>query len=203
MTNTITDTLNAAYNGEINTTLAEALAVVAAHFYDPVQSVDMEGYATERNNFSWSQRMALQSVANMAYRQLYDTGLDSQKRVRGVAHKLDKARSYAKQTLRTATGGTEFDIQQVDRALDWVERLESEVAALDEMFHTAAAMYEAAVGEAFKPYAPWTAKSNGPRATNSDIADIRDRAARVLGEAFTPDVELQTDGVDTQEANVA
>lgn len=203
MTNLIQQDLDSALDGDTEVTLAQALATIAAHFHDPALGQDQEsGRYIERNQMGWSQRMALQSLANMAWRQLYDTATDKNGRVRGIAYKLDKARSYAKQLAMQLNGG-EIDIEAMNRAAGWIERMEVEEAALAEMYHTTAAMFEAATGDDFKPYEPW---SKGPasksKADDSQIADVKARMAKLgitVEETFTPN----TDGVETSDADAA
>ena len=203
MTNLIQQDLDSALNGETEVTLAQAVATIAAHFHDPAMRQDQQsGRYVESNQMGWSQRMAIQSLANMAWRQMYDTTVDKNGRVRGVHHKLDKARSYAKYLAMRANGG-EIDIEATNRAADWVERLEVEDTALEEMFHTAAAMYEAATGDNFKPYEPWVnGQKEVPQTDDAKLAEVQARMAR-LGITMASPLELNTDGVNTVEADVA
>lgn len=203
MNNLIQQDLDFALNGETQVTLAQAMAAIAAHFHDPALGQDQEsGRYIERNQMGWSQRMALQSLANMAWRQLHDTGTDKNGRARGIAYKLDSVRSYAKQLAMQINGG-EIDIEAMNRAAGWIERLEVEQSALEEMYHTAAAMFEAAIGETFEPYEPWTkVPSKKVKADDSQLADVKARMAKLgitVEETFTPN----TDGVNTVEADVA
>lgn len=203
MTNLIQQDLDSALNGETEVTLAQAVATIAAHFHDPAMGQDREsGTYVERNQMGWSQRMAIQSLANMAWRQLYDTTVDKSSRVRGIHHKLDKARSYAKNLAMKLNGG-EIDIEAMNRAADWIERLEVEYEALEEMFDTAAAMYEAATGDNFKPYEPWLkGQKEIPEADDAKVAEVQARMAR-LGITIAAPLELNTDGVNTVESDVA
>ena len=203
MTNLIQQDLDSALNGETEVTLAQAVATIAAHFHDPAMRQDQQsGRYVESNQMGWSQRMALQSLANMAWRQMYDTATDKNGRVRGISHKLDKARSYAKQ-LASQMNGTEIDIEAMNRAADWIERLEVEHTALEDMFHTTAAIFEAATGDNFKPYEPWSkGQASAPAADDSKVEEVKARMASLgitVAETFTPN----TDGVNTVEADVA
>ena len=99
--------------------------------------------------------------------------------------------------------GTEIDLEAMNRAADWIERLEAEYDALEEMYHAAAAVYEAATGDDFKPYEPWTTQVQKPVPTDSaKLAEVKARMASLgitVAETFTPN----TDGVNTVEADVA
>lgn len=202
MENVIITELNNSYTGEDGITLTQALARIAAQFYDPQNRQTQEGNWEEVNMQSWSQRLALQAVANMAWRQMHDTNLDRNKKPKGVAHKLDNARRYANQLGKVASD-QELDIEAMNNAADWIERLEAEYSALEELFHAAAAVYEAAVGEDFKPYEPWTTDKKRTAKVDSGAArDVMDRLAR-LGVTVDVAPELNTNGVDTNEANVA
>lgn len=203
MTNLIEQDLHNVITGETEVTLVQAIARIAAQFHDPALRQDQQsGKYVEVNQMGWSQRMAIQSLGNMAWRQMYDTTTDKNGRVRGIAHKLDKARSYAKQ-LATQMNGTEIDIEAMNRAADWIERLEAEHSALEEMFHAAAAVFEAATGDSFKPYEPWsTARGQAKPADDERMAEVKARMASLgitVAEQYTP----QTDGVATVEADVA
>ncbi len=203
MTNLINIDLNTAYEGNDNITLTQALARIAAQFYDPNMVMDRDsGTYTERNAQAWSQKLILQSIGNAAYRQLNDTAVGKDGRPRGVAHQLDRARNYAK-SLALRVTDTEIDLEALNRAADWIERTEAEVAALEEMFHTCAAVYEAATGEDFKPYAPWeTAVQKKPAASSASADAVKNRLA-LLGINVAVDAPLQTNGVETNERNVA
>ena len=201
MTNLIEQDLNAAYNGEVEITLTQALSRIAAEFYDPAQRYNQQtGRYDDVNNLGWDQRLALQSLANFAWRQLHDTSTDKNGRVRGVAHKLSRAQAHLKQTLATA-GGTEIDLNAIDQAAGWVERFEEQVTNLEDFYHSTAAVYEAATGDAFKPYEGWTT-AKAKTTTQVASTELQARLAR-LGMALPETTELQTNGVDTQEADVA
>ena len=203
MTNLIQDDLNNVITGETEVTLIQALARIAAQFHDPAMRQDRDtGAYNEVNQMSWSQRMAMQSLGNMAWRQMYDTGTDKNGRERGISHKLDKARSYAKQ-LVTQTNGTEIDLEAMNRAADWIERLEAEFHALDEMYHAAAAVYEAATGDDFKPYQPWTTAVRKPASTDSDkMSEVKARM-QALGINMPEHSAPNTNGVETSDVDAA
>lgn len=203
MTNLIQDELNNVITGETEVTLTQALARIAVQFHDPAMRLDQNtGAYNEVNNMSWSQRMAMQSLGNMAWRQMYDTGRDKNGRERGISHKLDKARTYAKEVAKQMNG-TEIDLEAMNRAADWIERLEAEYDALEEMYHAAAAVYEAATGDDFKPYEPWTTNVDKPVPTDSaKLAAVRARMAG-LGIKVPERSAPNTDGVETSDADAA
>jgi hypothetical protein len=203
MDNLINIDLNTSYRGEDKITLAQALCRIAAEFYDPQQYMDRDsGKYEERNTQAWSQKFILQAIANAAYRQLNDTTLGKDGRPRGVAHQLDRARNYAK-ALALRVTDTEIDIEALNRAADWIERLEAETSALEQMFYTSAAVYEAATGEDFAPYAPWQTATQKRGAAPSANADAVMHRLALLGVSVTPTADLQTSGVETNERNVA
>lgn len=206
--NIIEQAYEAAANGNTEMTLTNALSVLAAQFYDPAMRYNSEsGTYEERNDMAWSQRIILQSVANAAWKQMYDDNLDKNGKVKGVKHKLDQARKYAQQLARQ-DNGTEFDIEALNRAASWIERLEAEFGALEECFHTAAAVYEAAIGEAFRPYEGWRNNQQKPQAgqpmTQEKVDEIKARFARLgIDMSDNPVLELQTNGVETTDEEAA
>lgn len=204
--NTVEFDLNSAYRGESyvdpdqGITLVQAIARIAAEFYDPHQRYDREsGQYVESNAYDWDQRIALQSLGNFAWRQMHDTSTDNQGRVRGISHKLEKAKAHLKQTLAQADG-TEISLAAINRAVDWVERFEAQLCNLEDFFHTAAAVYEAAVGEPFKPYEGWTAKKDTSKKAASETAksELEARLA-AMGLSLPDNYEPQTNGVETSE----
>lgn len=198
--NIIVQELNAAYTEETEITLTQAIARIAAEFYDPYQRYDQQsGSYVDANSYAWDQRLALQSLGNFAWRQMHDTSTDSKGRPRGVSLKLDSARSQLKQTL-AQSDGTEISLNAINSAVDWVERFESQLSNLDNFFHVAAAVYEAAVGEPFKPFEPWTTQSNAPKNAASAVAktDLEARLA-AMGMSLPDTYEAQTNGVETSE----
>jgi len=203
MDNLINIDLNAAYNGEDNITLTQALARIAAEFYDPRMVMDRNsGTYTEVNAQAWSQKLILQSIGNAAYRQLQDTAVGKDGRPRGIEHQLDRARNYAK-ALGLRAGDMELDLEALNRAADWIERLEAETHALMSVYDTTAAMYEAATGEDFHPYAPWqTSMKKSAAASSAQADEVAARFAR-LGIDIKPSATLQTNGVESNERDVA
>jgi hypothetical protein len=203
MENLVNIDLNNAYTGKDDITLTQALARVAAEFYDPQMVMDHDkGTYYERNTQSWSQKLVLQSIANAAYRQLHDTAVGKDGRPRGLMHQLDRARNYAS-ALGLRVSDTEIDIEALNRAADWIERLEAEVHSLETMFTTCAAVYEAATGDDFSPYAPWeTSVKKKPAASSAKSDEVAARLAR-LGIVIKPEAALQTNGVESNERDVA
>ena len=203
MENLINIDLNIAYEGNDNVTLTQAVARIAAQFYDPSMTMDRDsGTYIERNTQAWSQKLILQAIGNAAYRQLNDTAVGKDGRPRGIAHQLDRARNYAK-SLALRVTDTEIDLEALNRAADWIERLEAEAMALSEMVDTCGAVYEAATGEDFKPYAPWETAVQKKTTASSANADAVKHRLSLLGISMAVDAPLQTNGVDTNERDVA
>lgn len=203
MENLVNIDVNKAYNGEDGITLTQALARIAAEFYDPNMVMDRDsGTYQERNAQSWSQKLMLQSIGNAAYRQLNDTSIGKDGRPRGIAHQLDRARNYAK-SLAMRTGDTEIDLEALNRAADWIERLEAEVYSLQSMIDNAAAVYECVTGEDFKPYAPWETTTKAQPQESSAKADAVKARLAILGIDVKVEASLQTNGVETNERDVA
>ena len=191
--------------------LNQAICAIADHFDDPRQVYNKEKGTYElRNDMSWTQRLILQALADKAWSQQYDTRYDKNGKVRGISHKLDQAREYAKNLARRFNG-TEFDIEAMNRAADWIERLESELQALDEFYHSVAAVYEFYTGDKHKPYEPWTTSKNAQsQSADSPLADsaaLEAAKARFaeIGIDINTDAayEPQTNGVETTEEDLA
>jgi len=204
MDNLINIDLNNSYTGKDDITLTQALCRIAAEFYDPSMVLDKDsGKYSERNAMAWSQKLVLQSIGNAAYRQLNDTSTGKDGRPRGLAHQLDRATSYAR-SLALRVSDTEIDLEALNRAADWIERLEAEVSALQTMIWTVGAVYEAATGEDFKPYAPWetAVQKKAPMQSSANADAVMTRLAR-LGITTNVDVQMNTFGVETNERDVA
>lgn len=201
MENLINIDVTAAYNGDTDITLAQAIARIAAEFYDPQMMMNQHsGAYEERNTMAWSQKIIIQSIANAAKRQLSDTNTNKDGRPRGLEHQLDRARNYTK-SLAMTSGGGEIDLEALARAASWIERLEAEVSALTDTFDTAAAVYEAVTGEDFVPYTPWE-KVAPKQPSSGKAAEIKQRLA-LLGIDMDGQTVAQTNGVDTNERDVA
>lgn len=205
---TAQDDLNAAYNGEVQISLSQAVARLAAEFYDPMIRNDRDtGQPVEVNADAWPQRLLIQAVANFAWTQLHDprtytvAGSTAQ-RVKGLVHKLDKAREFTRQ-VNANNDGTELRLKACINAAEWQARLESQVETMEEMYHTAADIFEAATGDAFKPYEPW-GKTFGERPVESQQAsdEMRQKAAEAMAAVgltlneSASQVKLDHDGVD-------
>lgn len=204
MENLINIDLNNSYTGKDDITLTQALCRVAAEFYDPSMVMDKDsGKYSERNAMAWSQKLVLQSIGNAAYRQLNDTSTGKDGRPRGLKYQLDRATSYAK-SLALRVSDTEIDLEALNRAADWIERLEAEVSALQAMIWTTGAVYEAATGEDFKPYAPWetAVQKKAPMQSSANADAVMARLA-MLGIDVKVDAARNTNGVETNERDVA
>lgn len=206
MTNLITEQLEAAYNGEDGITLEAALCRIAAEFYDPYAGTNQQtGVVEERNRMAFIQMKVLQNLANTVYADLYDprpyTDAKGVKRVKGIAHKADQARRYAKSLAARATAN---DGEALIRAADWLATLEAQEAELDAIYHTMAAVAEAATGNPFKPYEPWASHQY---VAKDDVQDEALAAAKeklaALGIAMNEPYVANTNGVETDESEAA
>lgn len=206
MTNLITEQLEAAYNGEDGITLEAALCRIAAQFYDPYAGTNQQtGVVEERNRMAFIQMKVLQNLANTVYADLYDprpyTDAKGVKRVKGIAHKADQARRYAKSLAARATAN---DGEALIRAADWLATLEAQEAELDAIYHTMAAVAEAATGNPFKPYEPWASHQY---VAKDDVQDEALAAAKeklaALGIAMNEPYVANTNGVETDESEAA
>lgn len=205
MDNLINIDLNNSYTGKDDITLTQALCRVAAEFYDPSMVMDKDsGKYSERNAMAWSQKLVLQSIGNAAYRQLNDTSTGKDGRPRGLKYQLDRAASYARSLAMRASDQIELDIEALNGAASWIERLEAEVSALQTMIWTAGAVYEAATGEDFKPYAPWetAVQKKAPMQSSANADAVMARLA-LLGIDVKIDAARNTNGVETNERDVA
>jgi hypothetical protein len=204
MDNLINIDLNNSYTGKDDITLTQALCRIAAEFYDPSMVLDKDsGKYNERNAMSWSQKLVLQSIGNAAYRQLNDTSTGKDGRPRGIVYQLDRARNYAKSVVIRA-GNMEIDLEALNNSANWIERLEAEVSALQTMIWTLGAVYEAATGEDFKPYAPWetAVQKKAPMQSSANADAVMTRLA-LLGIKVDIPQEMNTHGVETNERDVA
>lgn len=206
MTNLINDQLEAAYNGEDNITFEAALCRIAAQFYDPYAGTNQQtGVVEERNRMGFLQMKVLQNLANTVYADLYDprhyTDAKGVKRVKGIAHKADQARRYAKSLAARATAN---DGEALIRAADWLATLETQEAELDSIYHTIAAVAEAATGNPFKPYEPW---GSHEYVAKDDVQDEALAAAKeklaALGITLNEPYVANTNGVETDESEAA
>jgi nucleotide-binding universal stress UspA family protein len=206
MTNLITEQLEAAYNGEDGITLEAALCRIAAEFYDPYAGTNQQtGVVEERNRMAFIQMKVLQNLANTVYADLYEprpyTDAKGVKRVKGIAHKADQARRYAKSLAARATAN---DGEALIRAADWLATLEAQEAELDAIYHTIAAVAEAATGNPFKPYEPWASHQY---VAKDDVQDEALAAAKeklaALGIAMNEPYVANTNGVETDESEAA
>tara|TARA_R100000231_G_C5301395_1_gene157655 strand:- start:213 stop:905 length:693 start_codon:yes stop_codon:yes gene_type:complete len=187
--------LQAAYTGEAQITLTQALARICAEFYDSRLRYDREsGTYKEVNDLYYSQMAMISALANNIWAQMYDTRVNKQGYIKGTKHKLDRATAQLK-IVSKSCDGTEIALQAVDRAEGWVERLETQYAVQDEMYHTIAAMMEVATGITHKPLEPWTLDSGSESETDVKkdelIAKLAARGITLGEEGYVP----STDGV--------
>lgn len=194
--------LQAAYTGESNVTLTQALARICAELYDVRLKYDREsGQYKEHNNLGYAQMVTLSTLANSIWSQMYDTRVNSQGYVKGTAHKLDNATAKLKRVAKQCDG-TEIALQEVKSVKDWVERLQGELAIMDEMYHTIANVMEVATGRAHKPLQPWTTAPQAQPEANVE-ADILASELAAMGislgsesKAYVPETDGVGDGTN-------
>ena len=143
--------MNNAYTGKDDITFSQALARIAAEMYDPYNKFDNEtGVYVETNSHQWEQYFFFQNVANQVWASMYDTRTNKKGYVKGVAHKLEKARANLNKAA-AQHDGTEISINNMNQAADWVERLQDKLTMFDEMYQQIAAMMDCATGIPHKP----------------------------------------------------
>lgn len=195
----INSTLQSAYTGEDNVALSAAIARLCAEMYDPRMKLNQDtGAYEEVNSHEWEQLFFLQHIANHLWAAMYDTRTNSKGYVKGTKHKLDKALVNLKQAS-AQYDGTEIALEALDRAENWVQRLEEKQAMFEEMYHMFADFMEVACGKAHKPYEPWvTAVMAKPDASSDKEAEIAARLAE-RGLEMPVGIVANTDGVATEE----
>lgn len=195
----INSDLKAAYTGEDNVTLSQAIARLCAEFYDPRMVFDNDkGSYTEENIHKWEQMFFLQNIANHLWAKMYDTRMDKKGYVKGVAIKLDRATQHLKNVI-AKHDGTEISLNAIDQANDWQDRLQDKLAIYEEQYHMFADMMEVATGMAHKPYQPWTTAIDEAPAASSDKEDALAAKLAEKGIDLKPTSVANTDGVETQE----
>ena len=196
--------LEDAYKGADNVSLSAALARLCAEMYDPYMKLNQDtGAYEEVNSHQWEQFFFMQNIANHLWAAMYDTRLskpraDGKQYVKGVSIKLDLAQAHLKKCGKNYDG-TEIALEALDRAENWVQRLEEKQAMFEEMYHMVADFMEVACGMAHKPYEPWTKETeHAPAAQSDKEAEIAARLAE-RGIEMPLNKVANTDGVATEE----
>lgn len=203
LTSMIEEDMNNAYTGQADITFSQALARIAAEMYDPYNKFDNEtGVYVETNNHQWEQYFFFQNVANQVWASMYDTRTNKKGYVKGVAHKLEKARANLNRAA-AQHDGTEISINNMNQAADWVERLQDKLTMFDEMYQQIAAMMDCATGIPHKPYEPWTTQLDAkPTASTEAEAELAARLAE-MGINISTGHVANTDGVATSDEDAA
>jgi hypothetical protein len=203
LTSMIEEDMNNAYTGQADITFSQALARIAAEMYDPYNKFDNEtGVYVETNSHQWEQYFFLQNVANQVWASMYDTRTNKKGYVKGVAHKLEKARANLNKAA-AQHDGTEISINNMNQAADWVERLQDKLTMFDEMYQQIAAMMDCATGIPHKPYEPWTTQLDAkPTASTEAEAELAARLAE-MGINISTGHVANTDGVATSDEDAA
>ncbi|WP_431299411.1 hypothetical protein [Tabrizicola sp. BL-A-41-H6] len=167
---------------ELATTLDGALAQIAAFFYDPV-----DGYRGTYNALGLQQRVAL---GNMIGNALYQ---------------IDRAEDYRAQekhklgVLVAQSDGTEISINNINAALDRVDRIENaQLPILRDWLASLKTMHIAATGEAW--VAPVKRGANPQQQTREAMNERLARLGIAPVKTDTPDYEPQTNGTETRVA---
>ena len=203
LTSMIEEDMNNAYTGQADITFSQALARIAAEMYDPYNKFDNEtGVYVETNSHQWEQYFFFQNVANQVWASMYDTRTNKKGFVKGVAHKLEKARANLNRAA-AQHDGTEISINNMNQAADWVERLQDKLTMFDEMYQQIAAMMDCATGIPHKPYEPWTTQLDAkPTASTEAEAELAARLAE-MGINISTGHVANTDGVATSDEDAA
>lgn len=203
LTSMIEEDMNNAYTGQADITFSQALARIAAEMYDPYNKFDNDtGVYFETNSHQWEQYFFFQNVANQVWASMYDTRTNKKGYVKGVAHKLEKARANLNRAA-AQHDGTEISINNMNQAADWVERLQDKLTMFDEMYQQIAAMMDCATGIPHKPYEPWTTQLDAkPTASTEAEAELAARLAE-MGINISTGHVANTDGVATSDEDAA
>jgi len=203
LTSMIEEDMNNAYTGQADITFSQALARIAAEMYEPYNKFDNEtGVYVETNSHQWEQYFFFQNVANQVWASMYDTRTNKKGYVKGVAHKLEKARANLNRAA-AQHDGTEISINNMNQAADWVERLQDKLTMFDEMYQQIAAMMDCATGIPHKPYEPWTTQLDAkPTASTEAEAELAARLAE-MGINISTGHVANTDGVATSDEDAA
>ena len=203
LTSMIEEDMNNAYTGQADITFSQALARIAAEMYDPYNKFDNEtGVYVETNSHQWEQYFFFQNGANQVWASMFDTRTNKKGYVKGVAHKLEKARANLNKAA-AQHDGTEISINNMNQAADWVERLQDKLTMFDEMYQQIAAMMDCATGIPHKPYEPWTTQLDAkPTASTEAEAELAARLAE-MGINISTGHVANTDGVATSDEDAA
>lgn len=127
-----------AIRGEYELSLTTALAVIAAHFYDPGLRYNREtGQHEQVNTLAYTQRDVLNGFCWTLHQ-----------RKANITRQLDEARFKIKREVQMADG-TEISLNNIDKAIAWAERIENQLMSVEELIVAAEAAHKVATGTAF------------------------------------------------------
>lgn len=189
-------------------TLHQAITYIAQELDNPYQVSNPDGTLEVRNAWGWNQKRVLQAMASAIYADLYDTRTyaDSkgQRRPKGLRYRLDNQMRYAKQLAASADLSNEIDAQQLIKAAQYTEDMTEQVAVMEDMYHTICNVFEEVTGDTLQPYQPWQDyKTHAKEQASSESATAAREAMARLGIGVKEQYVPNTDGVDTQERDVA
>lgn len=143
--------------------------------YVEMRTVVRNGEQQKLNVLAWQQRSALNSLVNSFGYQL-----------EFAETSLDRARDRVRDAMRTDKGG-EIDERNLNRAVEWAERMEMQVAVANNVFVAAQEAFEVIFEEKYQPFKSAPAGAS-PKAGQSTVSDTLNRAARLLGETVTEEL---------------
>jgi hypothetical protein len=167
-----------------DTSLARAMAIIAAHYYDP-ETTDRG----TKNALAYSQKDMMNGLC-------YKAALAEQQ----AADKCDQAVARIR-SERAKFDGTEISIRNLDTAIWWADRYQQQRNAAIEFQVSAEAAYHALTGETFARPKPKLAPADA--GNKVDRAALNAKLAR-YGIALpdqTTTVELRTNGVNTSQGD--
>lgn len=119
-------------------TIADALEIIAKELTDVQVKTDKDGQPREINILGYAQKRVLNGIAYSAALTLQRTQQD-----------LDDAKQKVIVAARSHRGD-EISEQQLNRTLDWAERLEMQEAVLSNLLQRAMETYERHTGDLFQ-----------------------------------------------------
>jgi len=122
--------------------LIDALRTIAKELTDVRVRQDKDGNPIETNILGFAQKRVLNGIA-------YSTALTLQR----TQQDLDEAKQKVIVAARSHRGD-EISEQQLNRAVDWAERLEMQEAVLSNLLQVSMTVYEQATGDLFQIPSP-------------------------------------------------
>lgn len=117
--------------------LTSALEFIADHLTEIQTKVDKDGEVIEINALAYAQKRVLNGVA-------YSTALTLQSSKTSYDDAVQKVKMATK-----SHRGDELSEVQLQRAIDWAQRLEMQIAALEALLEVASDIHERKTGERF------------------------------------------------------